>query len=315
LTKEQVSDKLDCQYNFEYEFFKARLTVMSKDGRISVIITTYNRKECVQKAVLSVLSQTRLPDEVLLIDDGSTDGTESVVTQAFPQVRYFWQENRGIGAARNAGIENASHEWIAFLDSDDAWLSKKLENQINALETHPNYLVCHTNEIWIRRGRRVNPRKVHQKFGGHIFEKCLPLCVVSPSSVLIHRQVFETVGLFDPNFLVCEDYDLWLRMSSRFPVLYLDQPLIVKYGGHADQLSRKYWGMDRFRIAALEKILANGRLNKTQRTSAVQMLLKKMDIYIQGARKRGKKDEILLYSEKRKQYECLLTANDSLFSK
>jgi GT2 family glycosyltransferase len=155
----------------------------------------------------------------------------------------------------------AKHEWIAFLDSDDEWLPHKLERQCEALERHPQYRFCHTDEIWIRRGRRVNPMKKHAKHRGYIFDQCLPLCVISPSSALIHRDLFDRYGTFDPELPVCEDYDLWLRICAREPVLYVDEALLLKFGGHEDQLSQAYWGMDRFRIRALENLIRSGALD------------------------------------------------------
>lgn len=164
---------------------------------------------------------------------------------------------------------------------------------MEALKNNPGYKICHTNEIWIRNGRRVNPRKKHKKSGGWIFQNCLPLCCISPSNVIINKTVFDTVGLFDETLPVCEDYDLWLRITSRFPVLYVDELLIIKYGGHRDQLSRKFWGMDRYRIQALEKILTTGILSEEDESAAKSMLKEKLTIYIQGARKRNKTDSLL----------------------
>ncbi|MDE2825547.1 MAG: glycosyltransferase family 2 protein, partial [Gemmatimonadota bacterium] len=216
---------------------------------VSVVIPTYNRADRLPSAIRSVLEQTAPPAEIIVVDDGSTDGTPALV-RTFPGVRYLRQENQGVSAARNHGIGAAKHDWIALLDSDDEWLPGKLERQWGALERDPRYRFCHTDEIWIRKGRRVNPMKKHAKYGGHIFHHCLPLCVISPSSALIHRDLFERFGMFDPELPVCEDYDLWLRICAREPVLYVDEPLLLKYGGHEDQLSRAYWGMDRFRIRA-----------------------------------------------------------------
>ena len=269
---------------------------------ISVIIPTYDRAGLLPRALHSVLGQSRPPTEVLVVDDGSTDGTERLVRSEFPTVRYSRQENRGVAAARNHGIREARGEWVAFLDSDDEWLPRKLERQLEALRKEPRFLLCHTNEIWIRRGKRVNPMRKHAKSGGHIFEECLPLCVVSPSSVVVHRSLFERVGLFDESLPACEDYDFWLRVCSRFPVLYLEKPLIVKYGGHADQLSRRYWGMDRFRIRSLEKILASGTLSPTARRATLSSLIDKIEVYLSGARKRGKPDEVAVYQDKRENY-------------
>lgn len=280
--------------------------MISSNDQISVIITTHNRQELVQIAIQSVLNQSRQPDEIILIDDGSTDDTEKIIHQTFPSVNYIRQSHQGISQARNRGIDQASCNWITFLDSDDEWLPDKLNKQMEKLNEKPEYRICYTNEIWIRRGVRVNPKKSHQKFGGDIFSKCLPLCIISPSSVIIHRFLFDEYGYFDPSLPVCEDYDLWLRLCAFLPVLYIEEPLIVKYGGHSDQLSRKYWGMDRYRIAALEKIIQNSRLDDQKRRAAIKMLLKKINIYLLGAEKRKKDDDIVHYNRKRDRYQIML---------
>ena len=273
---------------------------------LSVIIPTHNRVGLLPRALTSIHAQTLPPAEIIVVDDGSTDGTERLMQSEFPGVGYLRQENRGVAAARNRGIREARGEWLAFLDSDDEWLPQKLERQLGALAKNPELFVCHTNEIWIRRGRRVNPMKKHTKHGGRIFSKCLPLCVISPSSVVLHRSILTRTGLFDESLPACEDYDLWLRVSSLFPVLYLEEPLIMKYGGHPDQLSRRYWGMDRFRIQALEKVLGSGTLSPTDQRAAVSELLDKIEVYLSGARKRGKLDEAAAYQSKRDDYMNLL---------
>ncbi len=269
---------------------------------VSVVIPTCNRADLVLRALASVRAQTRPPSEILVVDDGSTDATIERIRAAFPEVTLLEQKNRGVSAARNTGIQKARGTFIALLDSDDEWLPQKLDRQLAAIEkandNDNDTLLCHTDEIWIRGGRRVNPMKKHQKYGGRIFERCLPLCVISPSSVLLHRSLFETIGLFDEDLPVCEDYDLWLRVTARYPVLYLNEPLIVKYGGHADQLSHKYWGMDRFRITALQKILASGELGEPEQAAAEAMLLNKIAIYARGARKRGKHAEADGYEQR-----------------
>jgi glycosyltransferase involved in cell wall biosynthesis len=278
---------------------------MSFEHTVSAIIPTYNRRPLLERALKSIFRQTRRPDEVLVIDDGSTDDTPAHIPERFPDVRYIRQARGGVSTARNCGIREAKGEWLAFLDSDDEWLPQKLECQLEALGAKPEFLLCHTNEIWIRRGRRVNPMKKHEKFGGRIFQACLPLCIISPSSTVLHRNLFDEVGLFDEDFPVCEDYDLWLRVCARRPVLYLDEPLTVKYGGHDDQLSRSLWGMDRFRIRALEQVISSDALSTEDRLAAIRTLLEKIDIYLTGGRKRGKWDEIFEYEQKKTLYEKL----------
>ena len=270
---------------------------------VSLIIPSYNRCKTLRRALHSVEAQTVKPDEVVVIDDGSTDETALVLGKEFPSVTYKFQENRGVSAARNHGITHSKGEWLAFLDSDDEWLPKKLEKQMDLLHANRLIKICHTEEVWIRDGRRVNAMKKHKKKGGWIFQHCLPLCAISPSSVIIHRSVFEKTGLFDEDLPACEDYDLWLRITSRYPVLFAEEPLINKYGGHEDQLSRKYWGMDRFRIQALIKIIAEDELQKDDRQAAVEILIKKLKILIQGAEKRGKQNEVCSYQQLLERYQ------------
>lgn len=274
--------------------------------KISVVIPTYNRCESLRRALLSVFSQTLLPTEVTVIDDGSTDGTNAMISKEFPEVSYYRQENRGVSSARNLGIHHTTGDWLAFLDSDDEWLPEKLNRQTAALSANPDSRICHTEEIWIRAGIRVNPAKKYAKTGGWIFKQCLPLCAMSPSTIMIHRSVFDDIGLFDTRLPACEDYDLWLRITANYPVLLIEEPQIKKYGGHEDQLSQKLWGMDRFRINALQKIIDTGKLSNENQQAAVNMLLKKAKIYLNGVTKRGKTDEANYYQQLIKRYELIV---------
>ena len=191
---------------------------------ISVIIPCYNRAHLLPRCLDSVLAQEFRPLEIIVVDDGSTDSTRSLLQGSYPGIRIISQENKGVSAARNAGISAAKGDWLAFLDSDDTWFPAKLGRQIQAVEASPGSNIVHTDEIWIRNGVRVNPQRKHRKYGGSIFKHCLPLCVISPSSVMIHRRVFDQVGLFDETLPVCEDYDLWLRICARMPVLFVGNP-------------------------------------------------------------------------------------------
>ena len=256
-----------------------------------VIVPVYNRCRLIDRAIKSVLGQTIPPDEIIVIDDGSTDGTDEVIKNSYPDVILLKQENRGVSCARNNGIKNAKGTWVALLDSDDEWLPVKLEKQLLALQENSSNKICHTDEIWIRNGVYVNPMKKHRKYGGNIYKYCLPLCVISPSSIIIHKEIFKDIGLFDENIPVCEDYDLWLRICSRYPVLYLQDKLIKKYGGHDDQLSRQYWGMDRFRIRALEKMINDPVLSEKDRMATVATAINKARILKKGLMKHGREKE------------------------
>lgn len=265
---------------------------------ISVIIPTHNRAAVLSKALDSVLCQRHPAQEIIVVDDGSTDQTSRLMQSDYPNVCYIHTAQLGVSHARNVGIKAAQSEWIALLDSDDVWLPHKLQAQVDALEQAPrDYWICHSDEMWIRDGRRVNPKHKHRKQGGWIYPHCLPLCAMSPSAILIHRSVFERVGLFDEDLVVCEDYDLWLRITACYPVLYVDQPLIQKYGGHADQLSQRYWGMDRFRIRALQKMLQSNALPGHYRQMTIEALQHKARVYLAGARKRQKWDEVAYYEK------------------
>ncbi len=285
---------------------------MNKPVPISVVIPTHNRQHLLERALRSVMAQTAQPLEVIVVDDGSCDGTRDTLRLKFPHVAYLYQPNQGVSKARNTGIAIAQAPWIAFLDSDDEWLPEKLQRQYQALQTNPEYNLCHTDEIWIRGGRRVNAMRKHQKYGGFIYDKCLPLCAISPSAAIIHRDVFTQLGAFDEFLPACEDYDLWLRICHKYPVLFIDEPLLVKYGGHEDQLSRRYWGMDRFRIQALCKMLSEPGLTPENYRLTVAMLQEKCTIYIQGALKRGKRAEATYYQRIVADYCQLRMSNQGL---
>jgi len=259
--------------------------------KVSVIIPTFNRAHILGEAIDSVLSQKYKNLELMVVDDGSTDETKGVVSSYIPRLTYIYQEHHGVSAARNRGITHAQADYLAFLDSDDLWLPNKLYLQMELMQNNPKALICYTEEIWIRRGVRVNPMKKHKKFSGMIFEHCLPLCTISPSSALITRSLLEEVGGFDEGLEVCEDYDLWLRISARYPIYLIDTPLIIKRGGHQDQLSKKMNGQDHFRIKALVKLLESDCLSAHQRDRAWKELKRKCEIYGKGCIKRGKKEE------------------------
>lgn len=274
-------------------------------SNISVIIPTFNRREFITRALQSVSHQTLQPSEIIVVDDGSTDGTAELITNNYPHVLFLSQKHSGVSAARNKGIKYSNFEWIAFLDSDDEWLPHKLEYQINTLFKN-NTSICHTDEIWFRNGEILNQKKIHKKSGGYIFDKCLERCLISPSSSIIHRNVFLDCGLFDENFPACEDYDLWLRITSKYNVDFIKEPLIHKHGGHADQLSNKYWGLDRFRVESMEKILFSDNLDDYQIHNTLNILLDKISILINGAQKRRKFDMAIEYTKKYDKYNRML---------
>lgn len=267
---------------------------------ISVIIPSYNRASFLFEAIQSVLNQEYfhrspfLSFEFLVIDDGSTDNTREVVESFGNKVTYYFQKHKGVSAARNRGLELARGDYIAFLDSDDLWKREKVSLQMSFMKAFPKAKVCYTEETWIRKGVMVNPKTKHKKYSGWIFDKVLPLCLLSLSSALFRNEVFEDVGNFDEAFPACEDYDFGIRLSYRYPVYLLTKPLIIKRGGHPDQLSGKYWGMDRFRIQALEKAMQLD-LSPHQESLVRQEIVKKCQIMVKGFEKRDKEADAQKY--------------------
>lgn len=275
--------------------------------RVSAVIPTYNRADFVREAIASVLRQDYPHVELIVVDDGSRDGTAAVVSSFGPTVQYLWQENRGVSAARNRGVAASTGDLIAFLDSDDLWLPRKVSAQVAYFEAHPDAQACHTDEIWIRRGVRVNERHIHRKQGGWQFLASLPRCLISPSAVMMRRALWDRLGGFDESLPACEDYDLWLRLTAVAPVGFLPERLVVKRGGHADQLSCITPVLDRYRIQALEKALTMP-LPAAHRRAVLEQLVAKCRIVAQGARKRHHTDRWACYDAKEQQYRQRLGA-------
>ena len=256
------------------------------DLLVSVIIPSYNRWPMLGEAVDSVLAQTAREHELIVVDDGSTDKTPRRLRDYGARLTMLSQSRRGVAAARNLGARQASGRYLAFLDSDDTWHPVKLERQLAFMERNPEVEICQTDEIWVRNGVRVNPRHRHRKPSGDIFRASLDLCLVSPSAVMMRRELFERVGGFDESLPVCEDYDLWLRIAKDVEVPLIPEALVTKRGGHADQLSRSTWGFDRFRVTSLANLLEAG-LEGEKAEWALEAMAKKVTILARGFRKRG----------------------------
>ena len=256
--------------------------------KISVVIPTLNRINTLQRALDSVINQTYKAAEIIVVDNGSSDGTLKFLREQYPKITILTEKKIGVSSARNKGIKKSNNQWIALLDSDDAWHPRKLEIQTSMLDSAlKEYNLIHTDEVWFRNNKHINQMKKHKKQGGYIFERCLSLCCISPSSVLFKKNILYKVGLFDESLPVCEDYDMWLKICSSEEVLFAQDKLTYKYGGHKDQLSKSYWGMDRFRIKSIENIIKNFDLTYNQKKQAKKELIKKLKIIINGAFKRN----------------------------
>lgn len=285
---------------------------------ISVIVPTFNRAELLNRAIGSVMAQSFKDFDLWIVDDGSTDNTKEVVLKLIGKykeenkIHYLKTENKGVSSARNWGVEHSKGKWLAFLDSDDQWLKDKLEKQVDYTKENSDVPLVHGEEIWIRKGKRVNQKKIHKKCGGRIFQKCVPLCLISPSAVMIRRDVFNQHGGFDEEFTVCEDYDLWLKLTSLYKVGFIETPIIKKYGGHPDQLSHKFKAMDYWRVRALFRILSLRDLSSENVNMVKEEIIKKSQILIEGYKKHNNMEnfhEIYQILSTIKEKEYLTTPN------
>lgn len=284
----------------------------SGDGNlqsIAVIIPVRDRRLLIERALRSVLNQSYQPAQIIVVDDGSTDGSGEVVSQLFPQIDIIFSAAKGVSHARNLGLDRARADWIALLDSDDVWHSNKLQRQMERISHEPAARVVHCDEIWIRDGVRVNPMRKHAKPGGSIYRKCLPLCCMSPSATMIHASVFADVGGFDESMPACEDYDLWLRIAARYRVHYVDEKLLTRYGGHADQLSATVPAQDQYRLRALDKMLSGDVLDDDDWNATLECFAGKVKIYANGAQKRGRINEASDWRRRLRKYQQLARVN------
>lgn len=263
----------------------------------SIIIPTFNRKNFLNIAINSVLQQTFKDFELIIIDDGSSDGTAKFTQKINDsRISYVWQHHKGVSSARNKGITESHGEIITFLDSDDRFRMHKLETMYKFIKRFPHYKIYHTEEIWYKNGALLSHKSHHTKPEGFVFTEALRQCCISMSTVGIRKDIFKKVGLFDENLVACEDYDFWLRVTSQYPVKLIPEILTIKEGGHLGQQSKKYPAMDRFRIYAIDKLLKSGHLKPKQRKLAIEELKRKCTILINGAVKRNKTQDVKYYN-------------------
>jgi len=264
------------------------------------VIPTFNRKKFLARAINSIITQSKSPDEIIVVDDGSSDGTETLVKNNYPRISYYRQSNKGVSAARNLGIRKSSGQIIAFLDSDDEWVAEKLEKQIEFIIENPTFRFVHCDETWFKNGKIFNQKKYHKKRGGFLFFDSLKRCSMSPSAVIVCRTIFNDYGLFDESLPACEDYDLWLRISRKEKIGFIDEALVKKHGGHDGQLSKTTKILDYFRVQSIYKLIQDKQLNDTQEDAAYAVLTKKIEIVKQGAIKHNNLEQL----KKIEQLEC-----------
>ena len=244
--------------------------------KITAIIPTFNRASHIKTAIESILSQSYKIDEIIIVDDGSTDDTQKILKN-FKNIKIIKTKNLGVSHARNIGVRESKNSWISFLDSDDLWLRDKIENQVAFHKQNTNILFSHTAEKWLRRGKIVKYPKSLNKPSGECFLQNISTCKIATSSILLHKSIFTDIGYFDEKLKVCEDYDLWLRISYKFSMGLIEKEQIIKNAGHP-QLSSSIFAIDRYHIYSLKKFL-----NSKYKNDVKNEIIKKCNILVNGA--------------------------------
>jgi glycosyltransferase involved in cell wall biosynthesis len=229
---------------------------------VSIVIPAYNSEKYVADAVKSVLQQTYVSREVIVVDDGSTDGTAAALKPFSDVVRYLHQTNRGEPAARNLGIRNARGEYIAFVDADDLWLPEKLARQMAYLAAHPNCAFVYTDMSTFDEHGVIDPSvkvRFHLTFPtGNIFRPLFYETLFGSGSMVFRKDCVEKTGYFDEEFLVGSDYEMWLRLARHFEGGVVDMPLLM-YRQHSTMsmrgLGKALWNGVPWEAAVLKKIL------------------------------------------------------------
>lgn len=277
---------------------------------VDVVIPTFERREQTLRAVESVFAQSYSEFEVFVVEDGSSAFAAEAQKTADKSFHYFQsKENRGPSHARNFGASRGSGEFLAFLDSDDLWHKEKLEKQLKYLNENPDIQWVHTNESWIKDGRKILPKSIHRKQGGQFLERAFALCLISPSAVLFRRSFFEKTGGFLETLRVAEDYEYWLRLLIDYPIGYLEEQLTIKMAGNWEQLSSTR-EIDRQRVLALHRFY---RLYKNHpefirlQESFFQAILRKIEILEKGATKYNRPEKLKEYQGWSRTFKALRT--------
>lgn len=279
---------------------------MPNNPLVSVIIPVYNRFEMAKEAVSSVIGQTYRDLELIIVDDGSIDMTSLLPTYYGDDLRikYIKLNHSGMpGLVRNRGVDIARGKYIAFLDSDDLWMSGKIYRQMKYFEKNPACRIVHTRETWIRNGKTVSQSGFNHKRFGDIFQDSLEKCIIGPSTVLMEKSLYSELDGFREDLEIAEDYELWLRLCNSNTVGYIDESLITKRAGHSGQLSEKYGQIEIFRIRGLQKLVEQKYFTPGNQKLAEQELARKCRIYAAGCRKRNKPEEAGIHESIADRYE------------
>jgi glycosyltransferase involved in cell wall biosynthesis len=298
--------------------------------RVSVVVPTHNKKEMVTEAIESVLAQSYRDCELIVVDDGSTDGTPLHVFSTFgaqPEaieilskmnpnavrpfshsfahdgipIQYHYIANRGLSAARNRGIKFAHGSCVAFLEAEDLWNPAHLETHATFHEENDWARVSHIGECHVRDRSRAGKARKAPPASGWIFQQALETSPICISAAMAHRTCFAECGGFDENLPACEDYDLWLRFAARYPIHFLEGTEIVRRSSRF-QSSNRSWTWDRYRVYALEKSFQSGKLNAEQRLLVAEEIVKKCERLVEGFKRQKSEERANFYERKRKRF-------------
>ncbi len=296
--------------------------------QVSVIIPTFNRRECLVDTVRSALNQTFSEFDVVIVDDGSTDESAVAILREFgpdPEraevlwrqhssttagtcgfnfwtsdiaLQYIYQANRGMGAARNRGLQASHGENVAFLEPEYLWETDHLQRHMEFFEKSP--------ESWIAHGRLVvgkshsrSAKKRARSVGAMGFEEVVAGNDLAASAIVCRRRCLELHGGFDENLPSCEDYDLWIRIAAHVPICLVSDSIV-----HVKKTSPPpSWSLDRYRVYALEKAFQSGHLTSDQRHRVAEEMVRRCDSLVEGYRQRNNTERANFYDRKKKKFE------------
>ncbi len=268
------------------------------ENLVDVIIPAYERPHLLREAIDSVLAQTLTSLRLIIVDDASPLPLAEQMHLKDNRVKFLrLARNTGPGGARNAGVADGHAPFVAFLDSDDLWVSSKLKKQIAQFTGDPSLQWVHANEEWQRHGKTVLQRSEHRKQGGVFLERAFARCLIANSAVMFRRSFYEKHSGFNAHFPVCSDFELWLRMLADTPVGFMDEALVIKRAGDWQQVSSTP-ETDRYRVLALHRFYRQHknipRFEKLASTLFDEAIYK-CQILLKGAVKYGRPDRARKY--------------------
>ncbi len=222
---------------------------------VSVIIHTYNNEKFIAETIESVLNQTYKDYEIIIVDDGSVDGTRDALSPYKQKIRYHYKENGGIASAKNTGISLSEAEFVAFLDHDDLWVSDKLQLQMECFKENPQVGLVYAQYTSFRDGKELRT-KPEKGYSGWIFKELLAKSFIQTSTVMVKKECLNIVGSYDESFSLGDEYDMFLRISKKFQCGFVDKGL-TRYRVHDTNASNNDFLFDNENLGVYKKIYDN----------------------------------------------------------